>query len=92
MNLGGLLTEGAALTFSLLMLGSSVYGKTAAYLGIVGHGLDFTRIIMNLAFLPQGIGVILLMVGGLPQLVRLILIGLRFFRLGGGTSVAPAGG
>ena len=52
------------------MLRSNVFGKKTAYLGIVGHGLDLTRIIMIFAFLPEGIGAILLMIGGLPQLVH----------------------
>ncbi len=82
MNMGGFLVEGAAVIFSLLMLQSSVFGKTTAYLGIVGHGLDLVRILMNLAFLPEGIGAILLMIGGLPQLIWLILVGRKFFQLG----------
>ena len=88
MNMGGFLAEGAAVIFSLLMLRSNVFGKKIAYLGILGHGLDLTRIIMNLAFLPEGIGAILLKIGGLPQLIWLILVGRRFFQLGQGKSGA----
>jgi hypothetical protein len=84
MNMGGFLVEGAAVIFSILMLKSNVFGKRTAYLGIVGHGLDLTRIIMNLAFLPEEIGTILLMIGGLPQLLWLILIGIKFIQLGQG--------
>lgn len=83
-NMGGFLAEGAAVIFSVLMLRSSVYGKKVAYLGIVGHGLDLVRIIMVLAFLPGEIGSILLMMGGLPQLIWLILVGRRLFQLGKG--------
>jgi hypothetical protein len=83
-NMGGLLAEGAAIIFSVLMLRSSVYGKKIAYLGIVGHGLDLVRIIMILAFLPEEIGSILLMIGGLPQLIWLILVGRRLFQMGKG--------
>jgi hypothetical protein len=88
MNMGGFLAEGAAVIFSVLMLRSSVYGKSTAYLGIVGHGLDFARIIMILAFLPERIGAILLMIGGLPQFVWLILVSRRFLQLGQGKAGA----
>jgi hypothetical protein len=81
MNLGGFLVEGVAVIFSILMLRSNVFGKKLAYLGILGHGLDFIRIILTLTFLPEVIGTILLMIGGLPQLIWLILVGLRFIKL-----------
>jgi len=87
MNMGGLFVEIAAVIFSLLMLRSNVFGKMTAYLGIMGHGLDLTRIIMILAFLPEGIGAILLMIGGLPQLIWLILVGRKFMQLGLSKSV-----
>ena len=80
-NIGGFLAEGAAVIFSILMLRSNVYGKTIAYLGIVGHGLDFIRIIMNLTFIPENISAILLMIGGLPQFIWLILVGIKFLQL-----------
>jgi hypothetical protein len=81
-NIGGFLAEGAAVIFSILMLRSNVYGKKTAYLGIVGHGLDLSRIVMNLAFLPESIGAILLIIGGLPQFIWLILVGIRLYQLG----------
>ena len=82
LNIGGFFAEGALVTFSLLMLRSNVFGKGTAYLGILGHGLDFVRIIMNLTFILEGIGTILLMIGGLPQFIWLILIGRKFLQLG----------
>ncbi len=82
LNMGGFFAEGAAVIFSLLMLQSDIFGKKTAYLGILGHGLDFVRIIMNLAFLPEGVGAILLMIGGLPQLIWLSLVAGKFLRLG----------
>jgi len=81
-KIGGFFVEGAAVIFSVLMLRSNIYGKKTAYLGIVGHGLDLIRIIMMLAFLPERIGAILLKIGGLPQLIWLILVGRKFIQLG----------
>lgn len=88
MYLGGFFAEGGALLFSLLMLRSNIFSRMTAYLGILGHGLDFTRIVMVLAFLPEDTASVLLMIGGLPQLIWLILVGLRFFKLGQGKSNA----
>lgn len=82
MNLGGFLAEGAALIFSILMLRSRVYSKMTAYFGIFGHGLDLTRIVMILAFLPEDVASILLMIGGLPQLVWMLLVARRLIQLG----------
>jgi hypothetical protein len=82
LNMGGFLLEGAALIFSLLMLRSKVFGAVTAWLGIVGHGLDFIRTAMNLSFLPEWMGAPLLMIGGLPQLIWLVLVGRTLFRLG----------
>jgi len=82
MNLGGFLVEGAAVLFSILMLRSDLFGKKTAYLGILGHGLDFIRIIMIMIFLPEAFASILLMIGGLPQLIWLILVGRQFLNLG----------
>jgi hypothetical protein len=82
LNLGGFLVQGAAVMLSVLMLRSRTYGKTLAWLGIVGHGLDFVRIVMALAFLPESIGAILLMIGGLPELLWLALVGRRLYQLG----------
>jgi hypothetical protein len=80
-NIGGLLAEGALVIFSFLMLGSKVFNRGTAYIGILGHGLDLIRIAMNLAFLPEGIGAILLAIGGLPQLIWMILVSRKFFQI-----------
>ena len=82
MILGGFFVEGAALIFSIIMLRSNVYGKLIAYLGILGHGLDLTRIVMILAFVPEHVAAILLMIGGLPQFLWLFFVGRKFFQLG----------
>jgi len=80
-NIGGFLVEGSALLFSILMICSAVFKKWIAFLGIFGHGLDFIRIIFNLAFLPEEIGSILLMIGGLPQFIWLLMVGIKFFQI-----------
>lgn len=80
-NIGGMLAEGALVIFSFLMLSSDVFSRGVASLGIFGHGLDLIRILMNLALLPEGIGAVLLVIGGLPQLIWLILISKKFFQV-----------
>jgi len=80
-NIGGLLAESALVIFSLLMLRSNVFNRGTAYLGILGHGLDLARITMNLAFLPEGLGAILLLIGGLPQFIWLVLVSRKFFQM-----------
>ncbi|MBN1894896.1 hypothetical protein JW906_10390 [bacterium] len=82
LNIGGFLSEGAAVIFSILMLHGKLFGKTTAWLGIAGHGLDFFRTVLNLVFVTENISAVLLMVGGLPQLIWLILVGLKLIQLG----------
>jgi hypothetical protein len=86
--LGGFFAESAALIFSVIMLRSNVYGRKIAYLGILGHGLDLTRIVMILAFISEKVAAILLMIGALPQFLWLLLVGRRFLQLGWSKSYA----
>jgi hypothetical protein len=79
---GGFFAEGALVIFSMIMLKSDYFGKWIAYLGILGHGLDFLRICMNLAFIPEEVGAVLLVVGGLPQLLWVSLVGIKIFQMG----------
>jgi hypothetical protein len=58
-------------------------------MGIIGHGLDFTRIVINLIFIPltslpliSTIGFILLAIGGPLQLVWYALVGRKLLQLG----------
>lgn len=81
-NVGGFLVEGALVVCSLLMLRSAHFGRLTAYLGMLGHGLDLARLTMNLAFLPEELGAVLLMIGGAPQLVWLVMVASAFMRLG----------
>jgi hypothetical protein len=81
-SLSGFFSEGALLVFSILMLRSGVFAKWIAVLGLLGHGLDFLRIVLNFASVPDSATAILLMIGGLPQLVWLIAVGIRLIQLG----------
>jgi hypothetical protein len=96
-NLGGLLAEGAALLFSMIMLRGSVFGRATAYMGIVGHGLDVARIITDLVFVPigylafaSGIGSLFLAIGGTLQLIWYILVARRLLQLGRNISTEGA--
>jgi hypothetical protein len=88
-NLGGLFVEGAALILSILMLRSGIFGKVASYSGIVGHGFDLARILINLLIIPLTdlawvpmIGFVLLAIGGPLQLIWYALIGRTLLQLG----------
>lgn len=88
-NLGGLFVEGAALILSILMLQSGSFGKVTAYTGIIGHGFDLARILINLLIVPltdlawvPSIGFVLLAVGGPLQLIWYALVGRKLLQLG----------
>ncbi len=96
-NLAGLLAEGAALIISVIMLRSTIFGKVTAYLGIIGHGLDVARIVINLVFVPlaglafaSGIGGLFLAIGGTFQLIWYALVAWKLFQLGRGLSTEKA--
>ena len=81
--------EGAAFVISMIMLRSGLFGKFTAYMGIVGHGLDLIRIIINLVIVPivslpfvATIGFILLAIGGPLQLIWYALVGRKLLQLG----------
>jgi len=80
---GFFFTELAAIGFSLLMLRSSVFGRTIAYLGIVGFvRLSFFTVCST--FFPAlfDVGIVVAMVGGLSGLAWYILVAFRLLRLG----------
>jgi hypothetical protein len=88
-NMASFFLEGAALIISIIMLRSKVFGKITSYAGIVGHGLDLTRIIINLVFVPfissdlvSTTGFVLLAIGGPLQLIWYALTGHRLLQLG----------
>jgi len=85
----GLLIEGAMVTFSVLMLWSGIFSKWIAYVGILGHGLDFLHSVVLLVLtlvvgpaLASAVGGPLLAVGGTFQLIWYPLAALRLFQLG----------
>ena len=85
----GFLVEGAMVVFSVLMLRSGIFSKWIAYLGILGHGLDFLHTIVLLVLIPavspalaSAIGGPLLAIGGSLQAIWYPLAALRLFQLG----------
>ena len=85
----GLLVEGAMVVFSVLMLRSGTFSKWIAYVGILGHGLDFVHsvalLVLTLVVSPtlaSAVGGPLLAVGGTLQLIWYPLAALRLFQLG----------
>jgi len=80
--IGGLLLQIGAVLISIVMLRSSVFGKTIAYLGILTHGLDLAHGVLGL-FLPVA-GVVLLAVAGPLYLIWFPLVGRRLLQLGRG--------
>jgi len=88
-NIASFFLEGAALIISIIMLRSKVFGKVTSYTGIIGHGLDLSRIVINLITIPltssafvSTIGFILLAIGGPLQLIWYALTGRRLLQLG----------
>jgi hypothetical protein len=78
--MGGLITGMGFLLASVAMLGTNVFGKLTAWMGVVTHGLDLLHILVGF-FLPAG-GVALMMVAGPLYLVWFPLLARDFFRLG----------
>jgi hypothetical protein len=88
-NLASFFLESAALIISIIMLRSGIFGRATSYMGILGHGLDLTRIAIGLAFVPiaslplvSTLGFILLAIGGPLQLIWYALVGHRLLQLG----------
>lgn len=77
--MGGILVQSGAVLISVVMLRSSVFGKTTAYLGIVMHGLDLAHIVFGV-FLPLS-GVVLMAIAGPLYPIWLFLVGRRLLQL-----------
>jgi hypothetical protein len=77
--MGGVLVQSSAVLISVVMLRSSVFSRTTAYLGILMHGLDLARIVFGL-FLPTS-GVILMAIAGPLYPVWFFLVGQRLLKL-----------
>lgn len=82
--IGGILMQSGAVLISIVMLHSTVFGKTTAYLGIVMHGLDLAHIVFGL-FLPVS-GVVLMAIAGPFYPIWFFLIGRRLLQLAGTSS------
>lgn len=77
--MGGILVQSGAVLISVVMLRSSVFSRTTAYLGILMHGLDLAHIVFGL-FLP-GTGIVLLAISGPLYPIWFFLIGRRLLQL-----------
>lgn len=77
--MGGVLVQCGAVLISVVMLRSSVFSRTTAYLGIVMHGLDLAHIVFGL-FLPRSAVVLMAMAGPLYP-VWFFLVGRRLLQL-----------
>jgi hypothetical protein len=77
--MGGILVQSGAVLISVVMLRSSVFSRTTAYLGILMHGLDLAHIVSGL-ILPVS-GVVLMAIAGPLYPVWLFLVGRRLLQL-----------
>jgi hypothetical protein len=77
--MGGILVQSGAVLISFVMLGSGVFSKTTAYVGILMHGLDLAHIVFGL-FLPVS-GVVLMAIAGPLYPVWFFLVGRRLLQL-----------
>ncbi|MBZ5653469.1 MAG: hypothetical protein LAO18_23660 [Acidobacteriia bacterium] len=77
--MGGVLVQCGAVLISVVMLRSSVFSTTTAYLGIVMHGLDLGHIVFGL-FLPRS-GVVLMAMAGPLYPIWFFLVGRRLLQL-----------
>jgi len=77
--MGGILVQSGAMLISVVMLRSSVFSRTTAYLGILMHGLDLARIVLGL-FVPA-LGVVLMAMAGPLYPFWFFLVGRRLLKL-----------
>ncbi len=75
----GILIEGGAIIFSVLMLHSKVFSKTTAWVGIFTHSFDLGSVILGLFF--PFVKTIFTSVAGPLYLVWFILIGWNLYKL-----------
>ena len=77
---GGLIIECGAIVISLVMLQSTIFSRTTAWVGLATHGLDLTQILLGI-FVPA-VKVAIMMVAGPLYLVWFFLVGRRLLQLG----------
>ena len=77
--IGGILMQTGALLISMIMLRSTNFAKSTAYVGIVTHGLDLVHILIG--FFSVTGGIILMAIAGPLYLVWFPLLARDFFRM-----------
>jgi hypothetical protein len=87
---GGLLLLGAGVLVSVAMLRSGLFGKVAAFSGVLANGLDLLHILINMVA-GGNQGDILMAVAGPCYLVWFVLLGRRLLALGQTGQTQPAG-
>lgn len=90
-RLGIFLIDFAGLVISAVMLRGKVFGKAAAYAGIIGNGLMVVFEII-LGFVPAwfNVGLVIAMAGGISLMIWYVLVGRRLLGLGAAHEAAPA--
>lgn len=78
---GGVLLMSAAIIACVAMLQSGLFGKVAAWSGILANGLDLAHVLINLVA-PGNPGDVLMAVAGPLYLVWFVLLGRRLLELG----------
>ena len=77
---GGVIVEVGAILISLVMLRSTVFSRTTAWVGLTTHGLDLTQILLG--FFVPAVKVAVMVIAGPLYLVWFLLVGRRLFQLG----------
>jgi hypothetical protein len=77
--IGGILMQTGALLISVIMLRSTNFAKSTAYVGIVTHGLDLAHILVG--FFSVTGGIILMAIAGPLYLVWFPLLARDFFKI-----------
>ena len=71
------------------MLRSRIFGRTTAYVGLLGFALLLIfEILVSFVWSRDGVAIALAMRGGLLSSIWYVLSGLRLFRLGASASLA----
>jgi len=86
---GGVLLMSAAIMISVAMLESGLFGKVAAWSGILANGLDLLRILVNLVTRTTSAD-FLMAIAGPCYLVWFVLFGRRLLQLGRRERASPA--
>jgi hypothetical protein len=77
---GGLLLQSGAVLISVVMLRSRSFGKAAAWVGILTHGLDLAHILVG--FAAPAVGSMIMYAAGPLYLTWFPMVAWKLFRLG----------